>query len=174
MIKLANKLVNWLLGVFGGMLASATGKYIFVFLLSLLPILELRGGLVAASLLDLPPLYAFLVCLFANILIIPFVLFLMEAILNLLSKIKFLKKIIDWWKNKALSKKDTIEKYGYFGIFLFVAVPLPGSGAWTGCLIAMLLGLDKKKSFIAALLGVLLAGIVMMIFSYGILKGIVG
>lgn len=174
MIDLANKLVNWLLGVFGGIVATTTGKYIFVFLLSLLPILELRGGLIAASLLDLPPLYAFLVCLFANILIIPFVLFLMEAILNLLSKIKFLKKIIDWWKNKALSKKDTIEKYGYFGIFLFVAIPLPGSGAWTGCLIAILLGLDKKKSFIAALLGVLLAGLIMMIFSYGILKGIVG
>ena len=57
---------------------------------------------------------------------------------------------------------------------LFVAVPLPGSGAWTGCLLAVLLGLDKKKSFLAALAGVFIAGIIMLIFSYGILKGIIG
>ncbi len=171
---MAEKLVNAIMGVFGGLVATTASKYIFVFFLSLLPILELRGGLIAASLLGLPPLNAFLLCLVANILIIPFVLFLMETILNLLSKISFLKKIIDWWKNKAISKKETIEKYGYLGILIFVAVPLPGSGAWTGCLIAVLLGLDKKKSFIAALLGVLIAGIIMMIFSYGILKGIIG
>jgi uncharacterized membrane protein len=137
-----------------------------------MPILELRGGLIAASLLNMKALPSLIVCLIANILIIPFVLFLMEGIFNLLSKIKVCKRAIEWWKNKALSKKDIIEKYGYLGIMLFVAVPLPGSGAWTGCLIAVLLGLDKKKSFVAALLGVVIAAIIMMIFSFGILKGI--
>lgn len=171
---MANKIVKAILGIASGITGSVVGKYVLLFVISLMPILELRGGLIAASLLDVPPLQAFLVCLFANILIIPFVLFLMEAILELLSKIKFFKKIIDWWKNKALSKKDGIEKYGYFGITLFVGIPLPGTGAWTGCLLAVLLGLDKKKSFIAALVGVLFAGVVMMIFSYGILKGILG
>lgn len=170
---MANRLVEWILGIFGGLVANSFGKYALIFIISLMPILELRGGLIAASLLGLPALKAFLVCLLANILIIPFVLFLMEAILNFLSRFKILKKMIDWWKNKALSKKATIEKYGYLGVCLFVAVPLPGSGAWTGCLIAVLLGLDKKKSFIASLLGVLISGVIMMIFSYGILKGIV-
>lgn len=170
---MAEKLVNAILGLFGGLTATVYGKYILLFIISLLPILELRGGLIAAALLNIEPLPAFIVCFLANILIIPFVLFLMEGILNLLSKIKFFKKIIDWFKNKTLKKKDIIEKYGYLGIFLFVAVPLPGSGAWTGCLLAVLLELDKKKSFLAALLGVLAAGIIMLIFSYGILKGII-
>lgn len=169
---MAQKLVDAILGIFGGITGSIIGKYILIFIISLLPILELRGGLIAASLLDIPPLSAFAVCMIANILIIPFVLFFMEAILNFLERFKFFNKIITWWKNKAMKKKDTIEKYGYLGVMLFVGVPLPGSGAWTGCLIAVLLGLDKKKSFLASLLGVLIAGIIMMIFSYGILKGI--
>jgi len=171
---MANKLVKTLLGTFGGLISTSLGKYIFIFIISLLPILELRGGLIAASLLKMPMWYSLLVCLCANILIIPFVLFLMESILNLLSKIKFFKRLIDWWKRKALKKQDVIEKYGYLEIMLFVAIPLPGSGAWTGCLLAVLLGLDKKKSFFAALLGVLIAAVIMLIFSYGILKGIVG
>lgn len=171
---MANKLVNFILGLFGGITGSVLGKYVLIFLISLMPILELRGGLIAASLLDISPWSAFAVCMIANILIIPFVLFFIEAVLKFLSRIKKLGEFIDWFKNKTLKKKDTIEKYGYLGILLFVAVPLPGSGAWTGCFLAVLLGLDKKKSFLAALLGVLIAGVIMMIFSYGILKGIVG
>lgn len=169
---MANKLVKWILGIFGGITGSVIGKYALIFVISLMPILELRGGLIAASLLGIAPIPAFLVCLCANVLIIPFVLFFIEAVLNLLSRFKKLGELINWFKNKTLKKKDTIEKYGYLGIMLFVAVPLPGSGAWTGCFLAVLLGLDKKKSFLAALLGVLIAGVIMMIFSYGILKGI--
>lgn len=171
---MANKLVKGILGIFSGITGSIFGKYALIFLISLMPILELRGGLIAASLLDIAPLPAFLVCMAANILVIPFVLFLIEAVLNLLSRIKKLGELIERFKKKVLKKKKTIEKYGYLGIMLFVAVPLPGSGAWTGCFLAVLLGLDKKKSFLAALLGVFIAGIIMMIFSYGILKGIVG
>ena len=169
---MADKLVKALLGIFGGITGSLYGKYIFIFILSLMPILELRGGLIAASLLNMDPVPSLIVCLIANILIIPFVLFLMDTIFNFLSKSKTCKKAINWWKKKALSKKATIEKYGYVGIMLFVAVPLPGSGAWTGCLLAVLLGLDKKKSFIAALLGVMIAAVIMMIFSFGFLKGV--
>lgn len=169
---MAKKLVTYILGAFGALTSTLLGKYILIFIISLMPILELRGGLIAAALLDIKPINAFLICLLANIIIIPFVLFLMETILNILSKFNFFKRIIDWLKKKTLKKKDTIEKYGYLGIMIFVAVPLPGSGAWTGCFLAVLLGLDKKKSFLAALLGVLIAGIIMMIFSYGLLKGI--
>lgn len=169
---MTNKLINFILGLFGGITGSIYGKYVLIFVISLMPILELRGGLIAASLLNISPIGAFFVCLLANMLIIPFVLFLMETILNFLSNFKKIGAVIDWWKKKALKKKDTIEKYGFLGIMLFVAIPLPGSGAWTGCLLAVLLGLDKKKSFLAAILGVLIAGIIMMIFSYGILKGI--
>lgn len=166
---MAKKIVNFLMGLFGGLISTMFGKYLFIFIISLLPILELRGGLIAASLLDMPMWSSVLVCLSANILIIPIVLFLMEKILDLFSNFRLIK----WWKERALSKKGIIEKYGYTGIMLFVAIPLPGSGAWTGCLLAVLLGLDKKKSFLASLLGVIIASIIMLVFSYGILKGIV-
>ena len=75
---------------------------------------------------------------------------------------------------KVEKKKGQIEKYGYWGLFLFVAIPLPGTGAWTGALIAAMLDMDKKKSFLAIALGVAGAGIIMMILSYGLLKGIIG
>lgn len=169
---MASKLVKSILGVFGGITGSLFGKYALIFIISLMPILELRGGLIAASLLDIEPLWAFIVCMVANILIIPFVLFLIEAVLEFLMRFKKLGQLITRFKEKTLKKKSSIEKYGYLGIMLFVAVPLPGSGAWTGCFLAVLLGLDKKKSFLAALLGVFIAGVIMMIFSYGILKGI--
>ena len=171
---MASKLVKSILGVFGGITSSLFGKYALIFIISLMPILELRGGLIAASLLDIEPLWAFIVCMVANILIIPFVLFLIEAVLEFLMRFKKLGQLITRFKEKTLKKKSSIEKYGYLGIMLFVAVPLPGSGAWTGCFLAVLLGLDNKKSFLAALLGVFIAGVIMMIFSYGILKGIFG
>ena len=171
---MAKKIVNFLLGLFGGMLATSASKYIFVFIISLLPILELRGGLIAAALLDLNPVKSYLICILSNIIIIPFVLFLMEKILEILSKIKILKKLIDKWMKKIDKKKGLLEKYGYLGLMLFVAIPLPGSGAWTGSFLATILNLDKKKSLIAAIIGVLIASVIMMILSFGLLKGIIG
>lgn len=170
---MANRLVKLVLGIFSSITGTIFGKYVLIFIISLLPILELRGGLIAASMLGLPMWQSALVCIFANILIIPFVLYLMDKIIALLSKISFFEKFFNWWSKRALKHKEIIDKYGYIGIMLFVAVPLPGSGAWTGCLLAVLLKLDKKKSFMASLLGVLIAACIMLIFSYGILRGVV-
>lgn len=170
---MAKKIVKALLGLFGGILGTTLGKYIFIFVLSLLPILELRGGLIAASLLNLKPIPSLLICLISNILIIPFGLYLIDYIFELLSKSKTLKKGIDKWKKSALKKRKTIDKYGFIGLTLFVGIPLPGTGAWTGSLLAILLGMDKKKSFIYILLGVLMAAIIMMLVSFGLLKGII-
>ena len=170
---MANKLVKSILTIFSSVTATIVGKYTLIFVISLLPVLELRGGLIAASLLEMPMWQSALVCVFANVLIIPFVLFLMDKIIKLLSRFSIFKKFFSWWEARALKHKDMIDKYGYVGIMLFVAVPLPGSGAWTGCLLSVLLGLDKKKSFIASLIGVFIAAVIMLIFSYGILKGVV-
>ena len=76
-------------------------------------------------------------------------------------------------EKKILSKKAQIEKYGYLGLLLFVGIPLPGTGAWTGSALAVLLGMDRKKSFFYILLGVILASIIMSIISYGILDKII-
>lgn len=144
------------------------GKEVAVFIISLLPILELRGGLIAARILGVEFIKAFIICYIANIIPVPFILLFINYLFNKMSKWKPTKKIVDWLSNKTLKKKDQIDKYGYFGLFLFVGIPLPGTGAWTGSLLAILLNLDKKKSFITIAIGVLAAGIIMSLLSYGI------
>lgn len=144
-------------------------REILVFVISCLPILELRGGLLAASLLGLSPITSYILCIIGNILPVPFILWFVEFAFKKLKNTPF-KKMIVWLEEKANSKKTQIEKYGYFGLVLFVGIPLPGTGAWTGCLIAALLGMDKKKSFLATLVGIFMASIIMMLISFGFLK----
>ena len=85
-----------------------------------------------------------------------------------------MNKLALWVRKKADKHKGFIEKYGYLGLFFFVGIPIPGTGAWTGCLIASLLNLDRKKSFLATLLGLIMASVIMMLLSYGLLKKLVG
>lgn len=160
-------LVNFFIEIFGSI-----NKNILIFIVSMLPIIELRGGLIAASLLHVNFIQAFIICFIGNILPVPFILLLIEKIFELLKKWNPTKKIVTKLEIKTLSKKEQINKYGYLGLLLFVGIPLPGTGAWTGTLLAVLLHLDKKKSFVAISLGVLLAGIIMSILSYGILGNI--
>ena len=89
------------------------------------------------------------------------------------SKVKWLNKIAKWLNKKADKNKDKIEKYGYLGLLLFVGIPLPGTGAWTGCLVASALHLDRKKAFYATLGGIIMASIIMMIISYGIIGNMI-
>ena len=161
-------LVESLINIFGGL-----GKEVIVFIISMLPLLELRGGLLAASLLKLDFLPGYIISILGNTLPIPLLLIFLEKVLNWLSKFKTTKKVVNKIENKILSKKEQIEKYGYIGLMLFVGIPLPGTGAWTGCLIAALLDMDKKKAFIYTILGVIMAGIIMMILSFGILDNII-
>lgn len=170
---MAEKLAKSLIGVFGGLTALKYGKELIVFIISMLPILELRGGLIAASLLNLNIVSSFIICFIGNILPIPFILWFITPIFDRLKKTKKLSKLVNKLENKAMSKKDQIEKYQYWGLMLFVGIPLPGTGAWTGCLIAALLGMDKKKSFLFTTLGVLMAGIIMLILSFGVLGNII-
>ena len=166
---MTEKFAKLMVKLFGGIGGALIGKYITIFIISLMPILELRGGLIAAKLLGLPPVQSFIICFIGNILPIPIILWLIEPIFNFLRRWKWFDKFITWCEKKAHSKKDQIENLKYLGLFLFVGIPLPGTGAWTGCLIASLIGMDKKKSMLAAILGVVLAGIIMLIFSYGVL-----
>lgn len=166
------KIVNGIVGLFSGITSSLFGKEILVFIISMLPILELRGGILAAALLDMDPIVSYIVCVIGNIIVIPIALYFLEFIFKVLRKIKFFDKIITKIENKCLSKKEQLDKYGYLGLVLFVGIPIPGTGAWTGCFLASLLGMDKKKSFLAAMLGVILASIIMMILSFGIIKNI--
>ena len=171
---MANKIVSGIIGSLGSLISIPFMKEIIIFVISMCPILELRGGLIAASLLKLSPITSYVICVIGNILPIPFILWLMGKILKFMrnSKIKLFNKFANWLDKKVEKHKGQIEKYGYLGLVLFVGIPLPGTGAWTGCLIASVLEMDKKKSFLASLLGVFIASIIMMIISFGLLSKI--
>ena len=171
---MAEKIAKFVVGIFGSITSIWYGKYLVMFLISLMPILELRGGLIAAKLMNAPMLPSFLVCFLGNILPIPFILWFITSIFTYLkSKNGKIGKLVTKLEKRATSKKDQIERLKYLGLVLFVGIPLPGTGAWTGCLIAALLGMDKKKSCLAAICGVILAGIIMLILSYGLLGVII-
>lgn len=171
---MAERLVNIFLDIFGGIVGMPFGKEMIIFVISLMPILELRGGLIAASLLNMNPVLSFIICLIGNLLPIPFILWLITPIFDRLKKTKYFSKLVNKIEQKANSKKEQIEKYQFWGLLLFVGIPLPGTGAWTGSLIASMVGMNKKKSLIAAILGVFMAGAIMMLLSFGLLKGIIG
>lgn len=171
---MAEGLVHTFLGLFNGLTNLKYGKELIVFIISLMPILELRGGLIAAALLGLNVVPAFIICLIGNLLPIPFILWLITPIFNWLKKTKHLSKLVNKIENKALKKKDKIEKAEFFGLLFFVGIPLPGTGGWTGSLIAALIDMDKKKALCAITLGVILAGLIVGSVSFGLLKGILG
>lgn len=170
---MAEELAGFFVELFGGLTTFKFGKELIIFIISMMPILELRGGLIAATLLGLKGLPSFIICFIGNIIPIPFILWFVTPMFNKMKKTKLFKGLVDKLEKKALSKKEQIEKWQYLGLLFFVGIPLPGTGAWTGCLIASLLDMDKKKAMIASILGVIMAGIIMMILSYGVLDKII-
>lgn len=170
---MAESLAEFMVSLFGGLTSIKYGKELIIFIISLMPILELRGGLIAATLLGLKGIPSFIICFIGNIIPIPFILWFITPIFSKMKKTKLFRGLVEKLENKAMSKKDQIERLQYLGLMLFVGIPLPGTGAWTGSLIAALLDMDKKKAMLATILGVIMAGIIMMIFSYGLLDNII-
>ena len=163
---MTEKVAKFMVGLFGGLGGALVGKYITIFLISMMPILELRGGLIAAKLLGLPAVESFIICFIANILPIPIIVWLIEPIFKFLRRWNFFDKMISWCEKKAHSKQEQIEKLKYIGLFLFVGIPLPGTGAWTGALVADVLDIRIKKSFPIIFIGVITAGLIISFISY--------
>lgn len=138
------------------------------FLISLCPVLELRGGMIAARLLEINFFEAFIICYIGNMLPIPFILLFIKKIFALMRKSKFFSKIVDKLEARSEKKKGSIEKYKEWGLLILVAIPLPGTGGWTGALIAALMDMRIKKSLPLIALGVFIAGIIMSLITYGI------
>lgn len=137
-----------------------------VFLISVMPVLECRLGMFTAIvLLQMNTFKGFLISFAGNILPIPFILLLINWIFEVFKKIPGLRNIVFRLEERTLKKRDKIDKYGIWGLLLFVAIPLPGTGGWTGALLASLLKLDKKKSFGVIALGVFIAGLIMTVLS---------
>lgn len=148
-------------------------KELVVFLISMVPILELRGGMIAASLLDVELVRALVICYIGNILPIPFILLFIRKIFQFLKRFEKVGTVIEKLEIRSMRKSENVKKYRFWGLFAFVGIPLPGTGGWTGALIASLLDMRIKLSFPAIALGVLAADLIMAIFSYGLL-GVLG
>ena len=157
------KIVSTMVGLLGGFPPE-----LVVFIISLFPILECRGGMIAASLLGIDYWLAAIISVVGNLLPIPFIFLFIEKIFNMMKKTKHLGKIVTKIENKAMSKSEKITKYKRWGLLLFVGIPLPGTGAWTGALIAVLLKLNLKDSVISICLGVVMAMGIMSFITYGI------
>ena len=160
---MSEALINWFMVTLGG----KVGKEFILFLISMVPILELRGGLLAAgpAFLNVELAKAVPICVIGNLVPIPFILLLITKIFDWMKGTKRLKPMVEKLEKKAMSKSDKIEKYEFWGLVLFVGIPLPGTGAWTGTLAASILDWDFKRSVLAIMLGVILAGLIMGILS---------
>lgn len=145
-------------------------KYLITLLISMVPFIELRGSIpVGIAIYKLNIFLVYLISIIGNIIIVPIILFGIKKILKLLENIKITKKLVILIEEKGKKAGDKILKSTkngvYYGLFLFVAIPLPGTGAWTGSLAASFLDLDFKKSFLSIALGVITAGIIIFILS---------
>lgn len=140
------------------------------FIISLLPVLEIRGGMIAARLLELPFWKAFFICYAGNMLPIPFIILFIRKIFEFLRRFKFFGKIVDKLEKKTEKNKEKVLRYEAWGLLMFVAIPLPGTGGWTGALMAALLDIRLKKSLPIIALGVLIAGFIMSGLTYGLFQ----
>ena len=188
-----------------GVLLSALPKELYVFIISMLPIVELRGAIPVGAALNIPFYLNYLIAVVGNLLPVPFILMFIPKILDFMASFKFFRPVVEWLRKKADKNSGKILKtkgsengenvegesaegesgaeegkkekmsWGIFtALMIFVAVPLPGTGAWTGTLIASVLGLEPKKCFLAAVGGVLVATAIMTVISYCGLGAIFG
>lgn len=145
------------------------GEELCVFLCSMLPVIELRGAIPMAFAFGLLWWEAYLISVLGNLLPVPFILLLINAVIKWMaaSKVKFFNKIANFLIERVEKKRERIEKYSFWGLCFFIAVPLPVTGAWTGSLVAAVIGMKPWKAFLSALLGVLIAGVVVTLIVYG-------
>lgn len=147
-----------------GLLSMIMNFILKIILLSLLPISELRGGIPFAYSQGMNIFLAYLICVLSNMLVIPLLYLFLETLHRPLYRIGLYKKLFDFWVTRTRKKaEDKIGKYGYWGVMLFVAIPLPVTGAYTGTLAAWLLKLEKKKVFWYLALGVVIAGVIVSV-----------
>jgi len=159
---MSETLAKYFIELFGGRIP----KELIIFIISLFPILELRGGMIAAKLLEVDYLKAIIICYIGNILPIPFILLFIRKIFDFLRYKKGFSKLIRKLEERSLKQSEKVKRWRNLGLVVFVAIPLPGTGGWTGALIAALLEMKIKKAFLLIALGVLIAGVIMSVVAY--------
>ena len=165
MQKAAQSIVAFIIGIFG----VSAGKIIGIIFISMIPIIELRGSIPVGFVMGLP-WYASLVCsIIGNMLPVPVILLFVVKVFEFMKKHNILTKFVNKMEQKAMNRSEKVSKGEFWGLMLFVAIPLPGTGAWTGALIAALLKMNRRDSFLSILLGVTIAGTLITLGTYGIL-----
>lgn len=148
---------------------GAPGEFCFTILVSMIPIVELRGGIPFGAALGLPVWAAYLAAIIGNILPVPFILvYIRRIFLWLRRRLPALNRMVDKLEKKAHLKGQKVTKYKYLGLLLFVAIPLPGTGAWTGALAAAFLDMPLRKAIPSIFAGILIAGAAISVLTFGV------
>ncbi len=147
-------------------------QYMALFIISMAPVLELRASVILGAAMGLDWYRVLAVCLLGNLVPIPFIILFLRPVLNYFKQTKSLSKLANWVQNRTMAKADKVLKYETFGLSLFVAIPLPGTGGWTGAIIAALLDMQLRRALPAICFGVLCAGILMTAASYGFFEAL--
>ena len=159
---MVESLVNWFTTLFADRLPGE----LVVFLLSMMPVLEQRGGLIASARSGIPIVEAVCICFVGNLIPLPFILLLIRPVFNWLRQTSLFRPLVEKLERKAMGKSDTIRKYEFWGLLFFVGIPLPGTGAWTGALIASMLNISIKRAMPPIILGLGMATVIMCFVSY--------
>ena len=140
-----------------------------VFFCSMIPIIELRGAIPMGAAFGLPWWQSYALSVIGNMLPVPFILLFIKGMIGWMSrsKIGFFNKVANFLLRKVEKKRDKIEKYSFWGVALFVGIPLPVTGAWTGSLVAAMIDMKFWKALVSCLIGVMIAGVIMTVISYG-------
>lgn len=161
---MGKKIALWISGIFG----SGLGKVLGVGFISMIPIVELRGAVPVAYALGLSWQSAIIISIIGNLLPIPFILIFLDAIFKFMKKHSIFGDLVTKLEDKAVAKSDKVTKYQFWGLVIFVAIPLPGTGGWTGALIASVMKMNKKKAFLSILIGIIIAAIIVTTLTYGL------
>ena len=169
MKKLAQSIVAFIISIFG----VNAGKIIGIFFISLLPVIELRGSIPIGYYQGLPWYTNMITSIIGNILPVPFILLFVVKVFEFMKKRNIMVNVIEKIEKRAMSRSESIANKEFLGLMLFVAIPFPGTGAWTGALIAALLQFDRKKSFMYICIGVLIAASLVTLGVYGVIGSLV-
>ena len=150
------------------------GKELGVFLCSMVPIIELRGAIPLGWATNIPWWLTYLLAVAGNMLPVPFILLLIRQVLTVMEKmpIKFVRAFAAWLRRKAEKNTDKIQRFGFWGLCFFIAIPLPVTGAWTGSLVAATIRMNFWRAMLSALLGVMIAGVIVTLICLGVSSGI--
>ena len=163
-------MLDSIVGAIQSFFLETVGEELCVLFCSMIPIIELRGAIPMGAVFGMPWWQSYILSVIGNMLPVPIILLFVKAVITWMgkSKVKFFNKIADFLNKRVEKRRGQIEKYSFWGVFFFVAVPLPVTGAWTGSLVAAMIDMKFWKALVSCFIGVLIAGVIMTLISYGV------